>query len=108
MSARIRHQKRIFSRKIRGGLFMAGKQPLRDYILARPVKAETKTASGLYIPENSAEKSNDAVVKAIGKDVKDIKVNDVITYKSYSTIELKAGADELILVKEEDVAATER
>lgn len=87
---------------------MAGKKPLRDYILARPIKSETRTASGILIPDKAAEKTNDAVVKDVGKDVKDVKKNDVITYKSYSTVEVKSGSEELILIKEEDVVAVER
>jgi chaperonin GroES len=84
------------------------KRPLRDYVLARPVQPETKTASGIYIPEKSAEKGNDAIVKAIGDGVKDVKVGDVITYKGYSTVDVKSGGEDLILVKEEDIAAIER
>jgi len=87
---------------------MASMKPLRDYVLARPVEPATKTASGIYIPEKAAEKGNRAVVKAVGKDIEDIKVNDVIIYKSYSTVDVKSGAEELILVKEEDVAAVDK
>ena len=87
---------------------MAAKKPVRDYILARPIEADSKTKSGFYIPEKSKEKGNDAVVKAVGPDVKDVKVNDTVTYKSYSTIDIKEGNDSLILVKEEDVGAIER
>jgi chaperonin GroES len=80
-------------------------RPLRDYVLARPVEAEKKTASGIIIPDSATEKSEDAVVKAVGKDVKEVKVNDVISYKAYSTIEKKVGNDKYILVREEDIAA---
>jgi chaperonin GroES len=81
-------------------------QPLADYIVAQSEEPETKTASGLYLPEKSAEKPKTAKVVAVGKDVKQVKVGDRIVYKSYSTTEVKVGSDEYILVKEEDVLAT--
>ncbi|MEO8105443.1 MAG: co-chaperone GroES [Candidatus Saccharibacteria bacterium] len=80
--------------------------PLADYIVAVGEAAATKTASGLYLPENSAEKPKTAKVVAVGKDAKQVKVGDRIVYKSYSTTEVKVGSDEFILVKEEDVLAT--
>lgn len=81
-------------------------QPLGDYVVAKGEEAAAKTASGLYLPEKSQEKPKVAKVLATGKDVKQVKVGDKIIYKSYSTTEVKLGADEYILVKEEDVLAT--
>ena len=81
-------------------------QPLAEYVVAQEEQPETKTASGLYLPDKAAEKPKIAKVLAIGKDVKQIKAGDRIVYKSYSTTEVKLGSDEYILVKEEDVLAT--
>ncbi len=81
-------------------------QPLADYVVAQNEEAETKTASGLYLPDKAAEKPKVAKVLAVGKDVKQVKTGDRIVYKSYSTTEVKMGADEYMLVKEEDVLAT--
>jgi len=81
-------------------------QPLAEYVLAQEEQPETKTASGLYLPDKATEKPKIAKVLAVGKDVKQIKVGDRIVYKSYSTTEVKMGADEYMLVKEEDVLAT--
>lgn len=81
-------------------------QPLGDYVVAKGEEAETKTASGLYLPEKAAEKPKTAKVLAVGKEVKQVKVGDRIVYKSYGTTEVKVGAEEYILVKEEDVLAT--
>lgn len=81
-------------------------QPLADYVVAMQEEAESKTASGLYIPGNAQEKPKVAKVLAVGKDTKQVKVGDRIIYKSYSTTDVKLGADEYILVKEEDVLAT--
>jgi len=81
-------------------------QPLADYVVAQAEAAETKTASGLYLPDNAQEKPKIAKVLAIGKAVKHVKVGDRILYKSYSTTDVKVGSDEYILVKEEDILAT--
>jgi chaperonin GroES len=81
-------------------------QPLGDYVVATAEEAQTKTASGLYIPEGAAEKPKTAKIVAVGKDAKQVKVGDRIVYKSYSTTEVKVGGDEYILVKEEDILAT--
>lgn len=81
-------------------------QPLADYVVAQPEEAQTKTASGLYLPDNAQEKPKVAKVVAVGAAVKQIKIGDRIIYKSYSTTEVKMGADEYLLIKEEDILAT--
>ena len=85
---------------------MSTLQPLGDYVVAQAEEAQTKTASGLYLPEKAAEKPKTAKVVAVGKEAKQVKVGDRIVYKSYSTTEVKVGTDEYILVKEEDILAT--
>lgn len=81
-------------------------KPLADRVVAVRKEAETKTASGLFLPDSSKEKPVVAEVKAIGPDVKNIKVGDRIVYKEYSTTELKLDDTEYLIVKEEDVLAT--
>lgn len=81
-------------------------QPLADYVVAQAEEAESKTASGLYLPDNAKEKPKTAKVVAVGPDAKQVKVGDRIIYKSYSTTDVKVGKDEYMLVKEEDVLAT--
>ena len=85
---------------------MSTLQPLGDYVVAQAEEAQTKTASGLYLPEKAAEKPKTARVVAVGKEAKQVKVGDRIVYKSYSTTDVKVGSDEYILVKEEDILAT--
>ena len=80
--------------------------PIADYVLAQQEEAETKTASGIFLPSQTQEKPKIAKVLAIGGDVTKIKVGSRIIYKTYSTNEVKIGKDEYILVKEEDVIAT--
>lgn len=85
---------------------MAALQPLGDYVVATAEAAETKTASGIYLPDNAAEKPKTAKVVAAGPDAKQVKQGDRIIYKSYSNTDVKVEGTEYILVKEEDILAT--
>ena len=80
--------------------------PLADRVVAVREEAKTQTASGIYLPDSSKEKPVMAEVKAVGSDVKHVKVGDKIIYKEYSTTELKIDDTEYLIVKEEDVLAT--
>ena len=79
--------------------------PLADYVVVEQEAAQSKTASGLYLPEKSAEKPKIAKVLAIGTLVKDVKVGDRVVYGGYSNTEVTIDKTEYILVKEENVFA---
>ncbi|PID29231.1 molecular chaperone GroES [Candidatus Saccharibacteria bacterium] len=81
-------------------------KPLGDRVVAVREKAQEKTASGLYLPDNAKEKPVVASVTAVGKDVKHVKVGDKILYKEYSTTEVKIDTTDYLIVKEEDILAT--
>lgn len=81
-------------------------QPLADYVVAQQEEAETKTASGLYIPGGAQEKPKVAKVLAAGKDVKNVKVGDRIIYGGYSNTDIKMDGETFMLVKEENIYAT--
>lgn len=81
-------------------------QPLGEYIVAQAEEAATKTASGLFLPDNAQEKPKTAKVVAVGPSAKQLKVGDRIVYKSYTPTEVKIEGENYILVKEEDVLAT--
>ena len=81
-------------------------KPLADRVVAVREQKESKTASGLYLPDGAKEKPAYAVVQAVGPGVKDIKKGDKIVFKEYSTTELKVNDIEYLLLKEEDVLAT--
>lgn len=80
-------------------------KPLADRLVAVREEAESKTASGLYLPNAAKEKPVVAKVTAIGKDVKEVKVGDRVVYKEYAPTELKTNGQEFIVLKEEDVLA---
>lgn len=85
---------------------MAALHPLGEYVVATTEPAPTKTASGIYLPDNVAEKPKTATVAAVGPDVKDVKKGDSIIYKTYSTTEVTIEKTDYILVKQEDILAT--
>ena len=60
-------------------------KPLGDRVLVLPQEIETKTASGIIIPDNaSQEKPTQAKVIAIGADVEYVKVDDEVIYGKYA------------------------
>ena len=75
-------------------------------VVAVREEAKTQTASGLYLPDNAKEKPVVAEVKAVGGDVKNVKLGDKIVYKEYSTTDLKIDGTEYLIVREEDILAT--
>lgn len=81
-------------------------KPLADYVVAQQEKAESKTASGLYLPSQAQEKPKVAKVIAVGKDVKEVKVGDRVVYGGYSNTEIKHDGVDYILIKEENIFAT--
>jgi len=50
-------------------------KPLADRVLIEPQEAETKTASGIYIPDSAQEKPVQGKVVAVGSGTKDIEWN---------------------------------
>ena len=81
-------------------------KPLADRVVAVREETPTKTASGLYLPNNAKEKPVIAKVAAVGPDVKSVTVEEKILYKEYSTTEIKIDGKEYLIVKEEDILGT--
>ncbi len=80
-------------------------RPLADRLVATREEAATKTATGLYLPADTKEKSQIAKVVAVGQDVKEIKTGERIVVREYSTSDIKVNGVEYLIVKEEDVLA---
>lgn len=81
-------------------------KPLGDRIVAVREEATNQTASGLFLPDSAKEKPVVAKVVAVGKDVKDVKIDDKILYKEYSVTEIKIDRKEYLIVRAEDVLGT--
>lgn len=82
-------------------------QPLFDYILVEPAEQEDVTASGIVLPDNAKEKPQSAVVKAVGEDVKQVKVGDIVIHKKWGGNDVKVDGKDMMLIKEEDIMAKE-
>lgn len=84
-------------------------QPLSDRVLVEPQAAETKTASGIIIPDSAKEKPLQGKVKAVGKGNKDhemtVKVGDLVLYGKYSGSELNFEGKDYLIMREEDILA---
>jgi len=63
--------------------------PLGDRVLVKVQEPETKTASGIIIPDNaSKEKPTQAKVVAIGSDVKHVSVGNTVIYAQYARTDI--------------------
>ena len=84
-------------------------QPLSDRVMVEPQEAETKTSSGLYIPDSAKEKPQQGKIVAVGKGKKDhempVKVGDTVLYGKYSGSELKFEGKDYLIMREEDILA---
>ncbi len=83
--------------------------PLADRVVVEPIAAETKTASGLYIPDSAKEKPQQGVVVAVGKGTKDepttLKVGDKVLYGKFAGTELKLDGKDYLIMRESDIFA---
>jgi chaperonin GroES len=79
--------------------------PLADYVVAQQEAAQTKTASGLFLPDNAGEKPKIATVVAVGPLAKEVKVGDKIIFGGYSNTDIKVEGVEYMLIKQENIFA---
>ena len=83
--------------------------PLADRVLVEPAAAETKTASGIIIPDTAQEKPQKGKIVAIGPGTKEnpitLKVGDNILYGKYSGTELKHEDSDYLIMRESDILA---
>lgn len=84
-------------------------KPLADRVLVEPAAAETKTASGIIIPDTAKEKPQRGKVVAVGDGKKDepltVKVGDEVLYGKYSGTELKWDSNDYLIMRESDILA---
>lgn len=84
-------------------------KPLADRVVIEPAAAETKTASGIIIPDNAKEKPQQGIVMAVGKGTKDdpitVAVGDKVLYGKYSGTELKLEGKDYLIMRESDILA---
>ena len=84
-------------------------KPLADRVLIEPAAAETKTSSGIIIPDSAKEKPQKGTVVAVGSGTKEnpmtVKVGDNVLYGKYSGTELQHDGKDYLIMKESDIFA---
>lgn len=90
-------------------------RPLHDKILVKRDEAETKTSSGIFLPETSKDKPKTGVITAVGDGALNtdtgqriplsVKKGDKVIFSSYSGTEVKINDQELLIMSEDDILA---
>jgi chaperonin GroES len=81
-------------------------QPMGTRVLIKPLEQESKTSSGLLLPETAKEKPQTGLVVAVGDDEEiKLKVNDKVLFAKYSGTEFKMDGTEYLLLEANDVLA---
>ena len=87
-------------------------RPLHDRVIVKRVENETKTASGIVIPDSAAEKPDQGEVLAVGPGKKNdkgelgamaVKVGDRVLFGKYSGSEIKIDNEELLMMREDEI-----
>ena len=93
---------------------MAKLRPLGDKILVKRLEAETKTKSGIVLPDSAKEKPKQGTVMALGEGKRledgtrapfNVKKGDRVLFTSYAGTEVKIDGEELMIMTEDDVLA---
>ena len=88
--------------------------PTAGYLIIEPMEAETKTASGIFLPDSAGEKPQKGMVVAVGADeITDsgakkkspVKVGDAVIFKKWGGSEVKLDGVEYLFSKFEDILA---
>ncbi len=90
-------------------------RPLGNKVLIKRDEAETKTESGIYLPEGAKDKPKSGTIQAVGNgnintETGDripltVKKGDKVIFTSYAGTEVKLGKDTLLIMSEEDILA---
>jgi chaperonin GroES len=87
-------------------------RPLHDRVIVKRLDQERKTASGIVIPDNVAEKPDQGEIIAVGPGKRDdngkivaldVKVGDKVLFGKYSGQTVKVDGEELLVMREEDL-----
>jgi chaperonin GroES len=87
-------------------------RPLHDRVIVKRVEAESKTASGILIPDNAKEKPSEGEVVAVGPGGRDeagklipvdVTTGDRVLFGKWSGTEVKLDGIEYLIMKESDI-----
>jgi chaperonin GroES len=89
-------------------------KPLHDRVLVKRNAQETKTKSGIIIPDTAQDKPMEGEVVAVGSGARDesgkiipldVKVGDTILFAKWGGNEIKFEDQEYLIMKESDILA---
>ena len=87
-------------------------RPLEDRILIKPTEPETKTASGLFLPETAKERPMQGTVVATGPGLLldngnrasvNVKKGDVVVYGKYAGTEIEIKNVKHVIMRESEL-----
>lgn len=87
-------------------------RPLADRLIVKQSEAETKTATGILLPDSAKEKPTRGKVIAVGAGKLDekgkpmelgVRVNDTVIYGKYSGTEVEVEGEKFVILRESDV-----
>lgn len=85
-----------------------GIKPLGDRVVIQPVQEESRTDSGLYIPDTAKEKPQTGIVVAVAESEDDyitVEVGDKVLFPKYTGSEISMGGEDYIIMDFEDLLA---
>ena len=86
-----------------------GIKPLGERVVIQPLEEESRTDSGLYIPDTAKEKPQTGVVVAVGEGSEEtpitVKVGDKVLFPKYTGTDIKMGNVDYIIMDFEKVLA---
>ncbi|MBX3355643.1 MAG: co-chaperone GroES [Phycisphaeraceae bacterium] len=91
---------------------MSTVRPLEDRILVKPVEPESKTSSGLYLPESAKEKPMQGKVLAVGpgkllengeRQKMLVKKGDTVLFGKYAGTEIEIKNAQHMIIRESEL-----
>ena len=88
--------------------------PLHDRVVVKRVDADTKTSTGIIIPDNVAEKPDQGIVLAVGQGKRttegsvipmSVAVNDKVLFGKFAGQAVKIKGEEVLILNEEEIYA---
>ena len=87
-------------------------RPLEDRVLVKPIESESKTASGIYLPETAKEKPVRGEVVAVGPGKRldngkradmSVRVGDTVVYGKYAGTEVEIKNTKHLILRESEL-----
>jgi chaperonin GroES len=87
-------------------------RPLSDRVIVKQSDAETKTASGIVLPDSAKEKPTRGKVVSVGPGKLDkhgkameigIRAGDTVYYGKYSGTEVEVNGEKFVILRESDL-----